>query len=111
MAKRKFYVIRNKRGVGGVSLTKPSPVKQASRFAPECFYAVVFFPKIKGIGGPVLYKGTVAETISITKKAAIAKFMDRGNIDKPKPKREIWSTYVAAGWKVRRIRITDLGDR
>lgn len=101
----KFYAVRNKRGMGGFVHTKPKRRKQDDRFEPGTFYAVVFFPKITGIGNARLWKHKLVETLSCTPQAAIAKFMDRG----VKGKGETWENYRRAGWKVRRVQVSDLG--
>ena len=105
VGKTKFYPIRNKRGMGGYITTKPKRQKQDRRFSPGAFYVVAFFPKLTGIGKARLWKHTLVETLSCSREAAIAKFMDRGISDKF----ETWENYRRAGWKVRRIRVSDLG--
>lgn len=67
-------------------------------------YAVVFFPRITGIGEATLGFPTVWETLSQTSEAAIAKFLDRI------AKGQTWETYADAGHKVRKVRIDDMGD-
>lgn len=102
---RKIYGLDPKKhGIGGALLTKPTRRKQDRRAKPLDGYAVVFFPKINGIGPASIWHSSSVETISQTPATAIAKHMD-GIL-----KGETWATYQRAGWRVRKIRITDLGE-
>lgn len=105
MKKPKFYSLDSKRhGVGGVITTKPRRRAQDKRAKAESYFAVVFFPKIEGIGRARLSYHRVLSTLSGSAEAAKMKFMDgiaRG---------EKWETYARAGHRVRRIKLSDLGD-
>lgn len=102
---KKFYSLSHKKhGIGGCQYTEPKPRKQDKRFTHGIAYAVVFFPKYKLGSGRAIWWNACKESIAQTKEAAIAKFMDSI------AKGEKWETYKNAGWKVRKIKITDMGD-
>jgi hypothetical protein len=91
-------------GVGGLVHKKPKMRKQDKRARSGDFYAVVFFPRISLIGPATLvWPGTV-DSLANSPEAAKTIFMDRIR------KGEKWETYAKAGHRVRRIRISDLGD-
>jgi hypothetical protein len=103
-ADRKWYAINPKKcGMGGIVNVKPLPRKQDKRFVSGEMYAVVFFPKINGIGNAQWWMDST-ETLSRSPEAAISKFMDRIKLG------EKWETYQKAGHRVRKVRIVDLGD-
>lgn len=92
-----------KHGIGGVVKGPLRYRKQDKKATGEVGYAVVFFPRIKGIGRAHLGL-RLRETLSFSPEAAISKFMDRI------ARSETWETYYKAGNKVRKIKLTDLGD-
>jgi hypothetical protein len=101
----KFYPLSHKKhGVGGITLTKPAPRKQDRRARPGEYYSVVFFPKFKGLWPAAIHHYDVNGTISQSPEAARIKFMDRI------AKGETWAKYSKAGWRIRKIKIVDLGD-
>jgi hypothetical protein len=105
MAARKFYILDHKKdGVGGVVTTKPTTRKQDRRASPEFMYAVIFFPKISGIGKASVNFFAIRDTLSATPAAARVRFLDR------LAKGCTWAQYARAGHKVRRVKITDVGD-
>jgi hypothetical protein len=98
-----------KHGVGGIIRGKIREKEQDRAFEPcDELYAVVFFPRIENLGPAVIWSSTLKETLSHTPATAIAKFMDRGA--SPNDEFETWESYAEAGWKVRRLKIADLGD-
>lgn len=103
MSETKFYELVHPGGPSGVVLKKPRMKKQAKHFKSGEFYAAVFFPKITGIGDALL-GWRLMETLSHTPEAAKAKYMDRI------VKSETWETYEDAGWKIRKVKVSDLGD-
>ncbi len=103
-ADKRFYALIHPGGPGGLVLEKPEMREQDEKFESDDFYAVVFFPKITGIGNACLHYTALTETLANSPEAARVKFMDRI------AKKEKWETYVDAGHKIRRIQIIDLGD-
>lgn len=104
MTKKVYYELdADKHGVGGIITVEPKPREQDLTFRPNEFHAVVFFPKIEGIGPAEVRKHTLVETLSNSPEAAISKFMD--NIREG----ATWEQYVEAGWKVRKILVSDGG--
>lgn len=93
-----------KHGVGGVVRGKIYNRKQDKRATTGEFYAVVFFPRIRGIGRASIDVWQVFGTLSNSPAAAKAKFMDGIR------QGEKWATYARAGHRIRKVRITDLGD-
>ena len=93
-----------KHGVGGLIRGKLREKKQDRRAEPGEFYVVAFFPKIHGIGKASLCYISHMETMAQSPTAAKIKFMDRIK------QGEKWSTYARAGHRVRKIKVTDLGD-
>ena len=109
-AKRVTTLIKNlyeldpkEHGMRGLLSGRPRAQKQDHRAIAFEGYAVVFFPKITGIGKSKLYFYCL-ETLSNTPEAAKTKFMDRIAPG------EKWETYANAGHRVRRIKATDQGD-
>ena len=100
----KFYELIHPGGPKGVLLQKPRRRKQNRRAKPAEMYAVVFFPKITGIGPARLHSYCVRTTLANSPKAAKILFMDKII------KGEKWKTYHDAGHRVRKVKITDLGD-
>jgi hypothetical protein len=98
-----FYQLVHPGGPVGVVKEKPNMKEQDSEFEPAVFYAVVFFPKIDSLGPATFYQ-TKIHTLSQSPEAAKMKFMD-GIL-----KGETWETYEDAGWRVRKVQISDLGD-
>lgn len=92
-----------KHGVGGVVRGPLRYRKQDRRASGDSGYAVVFFPRIKGIGRAHIHL-YVRETLSYSPEAAVSKFMDQI------ARSETWAAYYKAGHRVRQIRLTDLGD-
>ena len=100
----KFYELVHPGGPRGYVLKKPRRQKQDKKFEPGTFYAVIFFPKITGIGKASANWPRVMETLSQSPEAAISKFMDGIK------QGETWETYQDAGHRVRQVKISDLGD-
>jgi hypothetical protein len=92
-----------KHGIGGVIKAPLRYRKQDKRATGDTAYAVVFFPRIKGIGRAHVDM-YIRETLSRSPEAAISRFMDRI------ARSETWKTYYRAGHKVRKIKLSDLGD-
>jgi hypothetical protein len=103
-SKHKFWELRHPGALRGVLPEEPAFREQDATAEPVEHYAVVFFPKITGIGHADLRWPSVLETLSRTPDAAICKFLDRLVHGKK------WETYHDAGHRVRRVLITDLGD-
>jgi hypothetical protein len=100
-----FSALDNKKhGVGGLIRGKIKYRAQDKRAEPGEFYAVVFFPRIHGIGNASLRFISHMETLSQSPAAAKAKYLDRLA---PGQK---WADFVRAGHRIRKIRLTDLGD-
>lgn len=91
-------------GPKGLVSFKPKMRKQDKRALPSEFYAVVFFPKITGIGKASVDFYGISRTISNSPEAAKSKFMDGIR------KGEKWATYAKAGHCVRKLKISDMGD-
>lgn len=100
----KFYQLVHPGGPGGFMMKKPRIRKQDKRFKSAEFYAVVFFPKITGIGKASASWPKTINSLSNSPQAAIAKFLDGIK------KGETWETYEDAGHRVRRVKIMDLGE-
>lgn len=99
-----YHVLHDPCGIGGVFVNEnPRRQRQATEFEPREFYACVFFPKYTNLGPAAPLKHTLVETLSTSREAAIIKFMDRGITG------ETWKQYQNAGWKVRKIKVSDLG--
>lgn len=90
-------------GIGGVLAGKLRYKKQDRRALPDFGYAVIHFPRIHGIGKAAIHL-YVRETLAYSPEVAVAKFMDHI------ARSETWATYYKAGWRVRKIKLTDLGD-
>ena len=100
----KFYALVHPGAPKGIMTRKPRMKKQDRRAKSGEMYAVIFFPKITGLGKAQVNFYGLEGTLSQSPKAAIAKFMDRIK------QGETWKTYSDAGHRVRRVRIVDLGD-
>ena len=100
----KFYALIHPGGPGGAVSRKPRMRKQDKRAKSAEFYAVVFFPKITGIGPAGICHYDINTTISLSPEAAKAKFMDRIT------KGQKWETYADAGHRIRKVKVLDLGD-
>ena len=105
-SKKLSFLDPKKHGMAGAVLGKLKYRKQDRRFKPEEFFAVVFFPKVKGIGPARIYKHGITETLSHSKATAIAKYDDAHPSVRAK---RSWKDSHAAGHMVRRIKIVDLG--
>lgn len=92
-----------KHGVGGVIKGPLRYRKQDKRARSDTGYAVVFFPRIKGIGRAHIHM-YVRETLSYSPEAAISRFMDKI------ARSDTWATYFKAGHRVRKLKVLDLGD-
>lgn len=108
-----FFIMKHTGAPGGVVIKRPGmkPMrlrKQDRRALPYEAYAVVFFPKITNFMKARIGFYGLAETLAKTPEAAIVKFIDRIGGDEPDKKK--WKHYHQAGHRVRKIKITDLGD-
>ena len=65
---------------------------------------MIFFPKITGLMKASVDFYGLHKTLSQSPEAAIAKFMDSIK------QGETWDTYQDAGHRVRKVKISDLGD-
>ncbi len=101
---KKFYELVHPGGPSGIVPWKPRMRKQDKRAKPAEMYAVVFFPKITSIGPAQVDFYGVRTTLANSAEAAKTLFMDRI------AKGEKWKTYHEAGHRIRKIRISDLGD-
>lgn len=102
---RKIYTLDHKKhGIGGVTYRKPKRKKQDRRAKPSEMYAVIFFPKIEGIGAASVDFFGLRDTLSATPAAAKVRFMDRIHKDCT------WAQYARAGHRVRKVKVIDLGD-
>lgn len=108
--KMKFYKLdAKKHGIGG---STPNPlgvrVPEDKKAKPADFYAVVFFPQYEGVkktlGKAQVDFWGIEETLANSPEAAKVKFMDGMQ------QGEKWSTYQKSGHRVRKIRISDLGN-
>ena len=105
MAKEQtFYELIHPGGPGGIVTRKPRRRIQDKRAKSVEGYAVVFFPKITGIGKAHIGWGGIPRALAQTPEAAIVKFMDGI------ARNEKWPTYQHAGHRVRKIKILDMGD-
>lgn len=105
MKQRKMYQLNQKKhGVGGVTFTNPKPRKQDRRAISSEGYAVIFFPKVYGIGKADVDMFGLDRSLSSSPEAARVKFLDG------LAKGERWSSYEKAGHRVRKVRIMDMGD-
>lgn len=103
--KNKYYALIHPGAPRGFLFKKPRVrKKQQKRFESGFFYAVIFFPKITGIGNASANFPRTTETLSQSPEAAISKFMDGIK------QGETWETYHDAGHRVRKVKVTDLGD-
>lgn len=94
-----------KHGVGGfLKGTKIRDRKQDRRAIPGEGYAVIFFPRIHGIGKAAVHTFGLDKSLSRSPEAAISKFMDSI------ARSETWKSLSRAGHRVRKVRIVDLGD-
>ena len=101
----KFYALIHPGGPGGLVAGKPRMKKKQDRRAKSLeAYVAVFFPKITGIGPATVWGHNVADRAAQTPEAAKVKYLDG------LAKGETWETYADAGWRIRRIKIVDLGD-
>lgn len=100
----KLYALDvKKHGVGGLLRHPPRYRKQDKRAKSfECF-AVVFFPRVRGLWRAAIYQD-VFDKLAQTPAAARAKFLDG------LAPLQSWRQYHRAGHRIRRIKITDLGD-
>lgn len=74
--------------------------KQDKKFPTEIFYAAVFFPKIKDMKthcAPYIIRETSAYTAAKAKALFLARTIGG------------WKKYQSAGWKIRKIKIMDMG--
>jgi hypothetical protein len=100
----KFWALVHPGGPGGIVTEEPRFREQDETAAPTELYAVVFFPKITGIGDASIAWPAVKRTLAQTPHAAVVKFMDGI------AKSERWETYQDAGHRIRKVRLVDLGD-
>ena len=101
----KFYELVHPGGWKGLLTRKPRMKKRQDRRAKSLeAYVAVFFPKITGLGPAGIQHYDIANRIARTPEAAKVKYLD-GII-----KGEKWETYADAGWKIRKVKIIDLGD-
>ena len=91
-------------GVGGVVLGKSRRRKQDKRARSAEMYAVIFFPKVTGIGKANVNFFGVQSTLAQSPEAARVRFMDRIAPG------ESWESYHKAGHRVRKVKILDMGD-
>ena len=102
---RKMYPLDHKKhGVGGLTFVKPTRQKQDRRALPGEGYAVIFFPRIRGIGKAQVHFFGLDRSLSNTASAARVKFMDSIKAG------EKWARYAKAGHKIRKVKIIDMGD-
>ena len=104
MVENRFWKLHHPGAPTGIVREEPVFQEQDAKASSAEGYAVVFFPKITGLGKATLDFPGVARTLSQTPEAAISKFMDAIKSGQK------WSTYHDAGHRVRRLRFTDLGD-
>lgn len=93
-----------KHGVGGLIKGPIKLRKQDRRASPGEFYIAAFFPKVHGVGKATLGWHSNYETLSKSPAAAKVKFIDR------MAKGESWTEYEKAGWRIRKVKISDMGD-
>jgi hypothetical protein len=101
---QKMWALVHPGAPGGVVLRKPRRRKQDKRATAADMYAVVFFPRIDVLGKARVGFYEVRGTLSNSPEAAKTRFMDGI------AKGEKWETYAEAGHRVRRVRISDMGD-
>jgi hypothetical protein len=106
MSKHKFFQLVHPGAPRGIVRSRSGLKmrKQDRRAKSDEMYAVVFFPKITGIGKAQIGFYSLRDTLSATPEAAKARFMDgiaRG---------EKWETYHDAGHRIRRVKVIDMGD-
>lgn len=100
----KGYYALNPKVLGVMGIVKGEPVlrEQDEQAIAEEFFAVVFFPRLELLGpARVNFFGL---HLSQSREAAIVKFLDSMALE------QTWEEYERAGHKVRRVRVTDLGD-
>ena len=101
----KFYQLVHPGGFTGLLTRKPRMKKGQDRRAKSLeAYVAVFFPKITGLGPATVWGHDVSARIAQTPEAAKVKYMDG------LAKTETWETYADAGWRIRKIKIVDLGE-
>ena len=100
----KFWALVHPGAPGGVVREKPEMRQQDAEAEPVEMYAVVFFPKITGIGPAALNFYGLQGTLSNSPEAARVRFMDRMAAGQK------WETFSEAGHRIRKVRVTDLGD-
>jgi hypothetical protein len=93
-----------KHGVGGIISGFIREKKQDKKARATELYMVVFFPKITRLGPAQIWHSKAVDTLSQSPEAAKVKFMDHMA---PGQK---WRDYEQAGWRIRKVRINDLGD-
>ena len=91
-------------GVGGLIHGDIKWREQDKEAEAHDYYVVVFFPKINLSFKATLKGWHFVDTLSCSREAAVMKFLDN------KPEGETWATYETAGWRVRKVHVTDLGD-
>lgn len=100
----KYYQLLPASGIGGVMIKKPKLRKQDAKFVPGVYYAVVWFPKLDCIGRAYGSFNAIHETLAQSPEAAVTRYLDRIHPS------NTWENAHAAGNRVRRVKITDLGD-
>ena len=100
----KYFELIHPGAPRGIVTRKPRLKKQDKRFKPGEFYAVVFFPKITGLGPATAKFPSLMETLAQSPEAAITKFLDKI------AQSQTWETYYDAGHRVRKVKVMDLGD-
>ena len=88
----------------GVTFEEPKFRSQDNTAESTMYYAVVFFPRITTFGPAVLCSHGTRDSLSQSPEAAVTRFMDSIKAG------ENWEDYQQAGWKVRKVLLTDLGD-
>lgn len=78
--------------------------EQEKEFPPEEMYCVVFFPRVSGMPTVVIYPYMLQSTAASTPEKAKMLFVGGLGGDAG------WDQYAEAGWKVRKVRVVDLGD-
>ena len=91
-----------KHGVGGLVKGRLRERKQDRRAKPLEMYAVAWFPKYTRLGPARLTHWQAIPSMAHTPELAIAKFLD-GTPNK-------WDSLYEAGWRVRRVKLSDIGD-
>ncbi len=100
----KFYQLIHPGAPSGVLSKKPKRRKQDKVALSEEMYAVVFFPKLNFMGPAQVDFYGVRTTLAKSPEAAKVLFMDRI------ARGEKWEVYQDAGHRIRKIKISDLGD-